>query len=307
MTGTASILPRSIVALTALLLAAGLFAWMNETGDGVARVADTLREQSRTINSSGNGSLEISAGSSDASEQVENPFWLECDWGLGGSPFGDLEMVLMLGAGGLGGLLAAIVVAPASVDLRRRWARGRRIPRAAWEWLRLTPNWMVGLIVAAALTAGLVAGATLASRTFGSDASDRFEQSVDAAVLNARDIYLRTGTTPYHISVPLPPGHTYSRVGYNRSDTTIRYCGPVAFGFSCVTRDIRNAGEEDFENPLGLRMFGTQRPVFMPELLGQVLWTGVFAGLFALAHGVFRAVRRPKCRQPYRHTDSIYS
>lgn len=134
-------------------------------------------------------------------------------------------------------VLAAISAASMLWGLRRRSNR-RSIARAARDWSRLTPNWTIGLIVAAILTTGLVAGAIQASRTFGVDAGERFEQSVDAAELSARDIYLRTGTTPYHISVPLPPGHTYSRVGYNRSDTTIRYCGPVAFGSTCVTRDL---------------------------------------------------------------------
>lgn len=69
MTGTASILPRTMAALTALLLAAGLFAWMNAAGDAIAASADSLNARYEALEATPfRESLTINTGDLSADE-----------------------------------------------------------------------------------------------------------------------------------------------------------------------------------------------------------------------------------------------
>lgn len=138
MTDAASLLPRIFAALTALLLATGLFAWMNAKGDAIAASADSLNARYETIKQApflhdqivqpGDqliDELPLLAPAAEVDiepiipipfeslapeeiDDVENPFGLSCGWGMGAYPFSEVEMLLLVSFGSIAGLLAAV-------------------------------------------------------------------------------------------------------------------------------------------------------------------------------------------------------
>jgi len=226
MTGAASILPKTIAALTALLLAAGLFAWMNTTGDALNEGFEKLI---------GYGLMRTGGWPVDDIVDVfegRDPYvWVHGDLIPGNVGPDSILFVLLAGA------LTAVVGV---------W-RSRRVPYASRSMAQsqhcaspastkfgrgLSPR-TFGLVAAACLTGALLVTATLASRTMGEDFDSTLERVTDRAATTAGLHYEQHHRLPSHLT-DLPYGYRYDVV----DTATIKICGYHALGGERCTRRI---------------------------------------------------------------------
>lgn len=315
MTATASILPRTIAALTALLLAAGLFAWMNATGVGVARVSDTLRNQAEANGLVWQWIAEITATSRNAT--VEPPAQIEGEpengadnqvscphcglWRLQNpQEEGQRRVSFLFSLGVLGGVVALSRGALRAIMPSRRVRAGAiwRAPRSrsghnlSGQNSRTLPPRTIAVAVAIGLTSGLIALATLLSRQVGTDGVVLLNREADEIATKAGVFYAREGHAPRSMPV-LSYSHSYATI----EGSVIEYCGPYISAGICTRRDLQDfdparleAKADKVPDPYWL---GCSHCTPTAESnLATMLLLGALAGLIALGNGALRATRR---------------
>jgi hypothetical protein len=273
MTNTTSVIPRIAATLMALLLGAGLFAWMNATGDALNNAfgIDAIRPATIFLavfgpNASGFGSAE--------------------GWPIPGASFGRGGIVFVLLAGVVGGALAIRNRTRRDTLMRKRESRYSRLRRNILGLRPLiTPARLAGFIAAACLAAIFVFCALGASRVYGTEHVGALDRSADMAALAAARHYEFHGQLP--VSLPgLPQGHRYRDV----DGSLIEYCVSHAFGEHCTFRQTwgENGAFEIVENP-----FGLSHPLWRPQdnVTLLLLW-GMLAAVMGKMSGPGRSVTK---------------